>query len=112
MNIERYFDQKLLRVGGITKSHKIESKSYLDWIRAKPCIITGTIGCDAHHVQRKSHGTNDFLAIPLSHAVHVDLHNVGFFGFESKHGVDLKDAVIAKLVERVEFLEERLKSIQ
>ncbi len=105
MELDRYFSPKLTPFGRLSKPVRLDSKKHLEWIRSQPCIVTGIYGVDAHHVIRKSQGLNDYTTVPLRHSKHMDLHNTGIYEFEAQHGIDFKDAIIAKLVERIRELE-------
>lgn len=64
---------------------------------------------DAHHVLRRSQGENDYLTVPLRHDIHMRGHTEGFDQVEGEFAIDIKDAMIACLVERMQELEEELK---
>lgn len=110
MNLNRYYVSKILKpFGRLSKPPELLSRRYLDWIRSRPCVATGFIcGVDAHHVLKKSQGKNDFAAIPLRHDVHIEGHTSGWESVEEKYSFDVKDALIATLIERVWTLEEEL----
>lgn len=104
MNIGRYYSDGFLTKLGFKP--KLRSRAHLEFIKRMPCICTGAYPVDAHHVQRKAQGINDYACIPLSHEVHLgELHQKGVKFVEDKYGVDLKDALIAKLIERIWELE-------
>lgn len=92
----------------IPKQIKLRNEKHLKWIRKRPCIVTGQEGVDAHHIQRKSQGLNDYTAVPLNHELHVGkLHSeLGWEKFEQEYNIDFKDALIATLIERIVELEE------
>jgi len=111
MDIERYYGPKLRPFNKLSKPVKILCDRHLEWIRKQPCIITGESGGSegekivAHHVQLKSHGTVDYLTVPMKSRLHDNAHAQGLDYFSSAHKIDFKDALIAKLVERVVDLE-------
>lgn len=107
MNIERYLKKPF---GSLSKPKKYLAKKHLAWIRKQQCVVSGVEGdtIDAHHVQRKAQGVNDYLAVPLDHVLHNQLHSQGVEYFQGFHRVDLKDALIAKLVERIIDLESKV----
>lgn len=109
MNISRYFSSNLM-YNEFSKTKKIQSKPHLEWIRNQPCVVTGhrSYDNDAHHVQRKSQGLNDYATVPLRHDIHMELHLRGITTFETEHGMDFRDALIAKLCERIFVLEDRI----
>lgn len=105
MNIERYYNSEL-KPFALSKPVKIIDNKHLDWIRDRPCVVTKSTGRnDAHHVQYKSDIQNDLLSVPLRHDIHMRGHSEGWAKVESEFGVDIKDALIATLVERILFLE-------
>jgi hypothetical protein len=55
----------------------MRDEAYLAWVRTQPSCISGQMGCEAHHPigQRYSQSKcSDYLAIPLTHAEHMELH--------------------------------------
>lgn len=107
MEIERYYGPGIRPFGRLSKPTDIKSKKHLNWIREQPCVISGLVGetIVAHHVHRKAQGINDYLTVPLDSTLHDQLHGQGVEYFQGHHLVDLKDAMIAKLVERILELE-------
>ena len=110
MQLDRYYGPELRPFGQNSKPVKLTNAKHLKWIREQPCIITGKTGdtIDAHHVQRKAQGINDYLTVPLDHILHTQLHAQGVDYFQHHHRLDFKDALIAKLVERIIGLEKRV----
>lgn len=131
MNISRYFGPDILPLGKMSKIPKIESKDYREWVKGLPCLVSGEFGVDPHHLQRKAQGINDYTCVPLTRLKHSEYHHIGHLSFQKKYeidlrdslietltkallnldgieydsSVDLKDALIAKLCERVKALE-------
>jgi hypothetical protein len=105
LRLERYYSQDLMPWGSMSKIPVLSSPAHIDWIKRRACVISKQYGADAHHVQFRSHGLNDYTAIPLRHDLHMRGHQAGFDKLEDEHGVSMKDALIATLVERVAFLE-------
>ena len=94
MNIERYLSSvPIQRI-------RAKNEQHLIWVKSLPCVVSGDHGVDAHHLQLKSRGRSDLTCIPLTHALHMECHAIGQDTFETKYGVDLKDALIATLVEK------------
>ena len=109
MNIDRYFSPKLKPFGNLSKPVVLKSRKHIQWIKDRKCAASGQIGqVDAHHVQLRSKGLNDYLTIPLRHDIHMQGHQEGFDVIEGLHGFDIKDALIAALCERVWELENGL----
>ena len=111
MNLDRYYGPAL-RPSPLSKPVKLISEDHLRWIRQQPCVATGRehYQVDAHHHQKKSQIRNDYTAIPLLHEIHIgELHGKSDMFVEDKYRIDLKDALIAKLVERCWLLETELK---
>lgn len=106
MRLERYYGAALQPQGALSKPVKILAGKHLKWMREQNCIATGAPGVDAHHVQLKSALQNDYLTVPLRHDVHMKLHQEGVAAVELQHSIDIKDALIAKLVERLWLLEQ------
>ena len=101
MNLDRYYGPTLKPFGALSKPVRLESKDHLAWIKEQPCVATGIIGVDAHHHQKKSQIKNDYTAIPLLHEIHLgELHGVSDEFVEEKYAIDLKECLIAKLIER------------
>ena len=105
MNIDRYSGHRLDPFGSLSKSRSMPNKQHIEWIKNRRCIVTKKVGPDAHHVLRKSQGLNDYATLPLSHESHMELHSMGVQSFENKHGIDMKDALIATLIDRIVELE-------
>jgi hypothetical protein len=101
----RYLSQEIVPMWTRFVPLKLKSKKHIEFIRDLPCIITGKPNPDPHHVLRKSQGLNDYLTVPLCHELHHELHNIGVKSFSEKYNIDFKDALIAKLVERIYELE-------
>lgn len=108
MMLHRYYSERLMPFPH-GKPPVLRSESHLKWVRARSCVATGMGRCDAHHVLRRSQGVNDYAAIPLSHEAHMELHTRGEMWIERKYGIDLTEALIATLVERISGLEEELR---
>lgn len=108
LRLGKYYSDNLMPWAR-SKTPVLISQAHMDWVRRRVCVYRRSPGVDAHHVQFRSHGQNDYTAIPLSHDVHMDGHSRGFDKIEAACGIDLKDALIATLVERVYELECELK---
>jgi hypothetical protein len=75
----------------IAKHQPMRDEAYLALVRALPSVISGQLGCEAHHPigqrfsQRKC---SDLAAFPLLPAEHRDLHHGagGWKGWEDRHG--------------------------
>lgn len=93
---------------GVKKSEREECELYLHFIREQPDIISGEMGCQAHHPVYKSEGNNasDFYALPLTARHHEEAHKLGRKKFTEKYGLDL-DKIIWGLV--IKFIRELLK---
>ena len=104
MNVERYFQSGVKLFGTIDRK-KLRNEKHLKWIRSRFCYITGKPAEEAHHEQKKSQGRNDFLTLPMTVEKHNEYHTTPLAKFEVNNSVDVKDALIAQLVERILFLE-------
>ena len=64
--------------------------AYLKWVREQPSVISGALGCEAHHPKIRGHGgstkCSDYWAIPLTHEEHMDFHARGQHTWEAEHG--------------------------
>lgn len=81
---------------------KYSSKSHLEFLKKEACICTNRFGVDVHHVQRVARGRNDYLAVPVTHEIHLgEIHQKGDSFVENKYCIDFKDAVIAMLIKRI-----------
>lgn len=107
--IKRYFGPDTMPFGPLSKSPVMLDKKYLDWIRTQPCIVTGSLGVDAHHVIYKSQADNDYSAVPLRHDKHMELHNHkdGVEGFEEDNDINFEQAMIAKMMEYLFLMKQK-----
>lgn len=80
------------------KQWNMKSSKYLDFIREQPCVVSGVNGVDAHHVLRKSQSSNDYLCVPLDHALHMELHSTGVETFERKYSICLQACAVSFLI--------------
>lgn len=115
MHLDRYWSAVIRHAWGRRSPDMISAK-HLAWVRQRPCLVSMLLGgdsafthVDAHHVVPRSRGTNDYTAIPLRHPLHMEGHQIGWASFEKKHAVDIKDALIATLIERVWELERGIR---
>lgn len=81
------------------KSHPFRSRAYTEFVRARPCIMTGISGPnDPHHSNEPGHSTmggkcGDERQVPLSHNLHQMLHHMGERAFWAKWGIDPEAAI-------------------
>jgi len=63
------------------------NKDYLDFVRAKPCIVHYGCGLitEAHHWRTKGSQMNDFYAVPLCAEHHREFHSIGKNTFLKKY---------------------------
>ena len=74
--------------------------SYIEFIKAKPCLVCGSMGVDAHHLEAVGMGNNrraetkrDYSCVPLCREHHTEYHRIGVNGFQEKYGFNIwKDA--------------------
>ena len=71
------------------------------WIKTLPSLITGTCGnVDCCHISMadpsagktsrgKAQKTDDYYVVPLSRALHNEIHDIGERRFQEKYGLDL-----------------------
>jgi len=89
----------------------MSEKDYMNWIRTQPCAVTGYIGeeIDPSHLEGMSWLTGKcgsskghyLSCIPLRHALHVELHRIGWKSFEKKHNISQLE-LMAKTVFQAE----------
>lgn len=66
------------------------SRTYLDWVKCQACIVSLQPADDPHHIL--GHGFSgsgkapDWATIPLTRAVHDDLHRKGYQAWERQYG--------------------------
>ena len=89
------------------KPKRIKDEAYKQWIIRLPSCASGKFGYDPntnerlndpHHVPDGLGGSakrNDHRLIPLTHAEHVELHNIGQETFAKKHGLDFETLIEA-----------------
>lgn len=71
---------------------KIISDEYLDFVRAKPCLVSGKRPVDADHLSARGFGSgkrNDFTAVPLQRKYHSERHQIGDEKFQVKYNLNL-----------------------
>lgn len=86
---------------GFPKDPQNRCDAYLAWVRSQPSVVSGAMGCVAHHVcggRYSTQKTSDFLAIPLTDAEHKVLHDHGWREWEAEHGQQL--AFSARMLDR------------
>lgn len=112
IDIERYLGPELRPFGKLSNTLKVINRKHLEWIRSRPCIVSGDTKLthslytiDAHHVRPRGQGQNDLLGVPLRHDLHMELGHIPEAEFEMKHSIDFKDALISQLVQRIIILE-------
>ncbi len=69
-------------------------KSYLEFVRSKPCIVSESeYGVVAHHCRYAPHGggmglkPSDYRCVPLNQFYHRKLHDQGEKSFWQDHGI-------------------------
>ena len=70
--------------------------SYIEFIKAKPCLVCGIMGVDAHHLEAIGMGNNrnkeskkDYSCVPLCRVHHQEYHTIGVNGFQEKYGFNI-----------------------
>ena len=66
--------------------------SYIEFIKAKPCLVCGALGVDAHHLEAVGMGSNrkmrtkkDYTCVPLCRGHHQEYHALGLNKFQEKY---------------------------
>lgn len=78
----------------------MKSEAYLRFVRGCPCLVCGTPGTEAHHLQRvelsaMSKKPGDEWAVPLCRHHHQKLHDLGDEqSFWDLSGIDPKEWAI------------------
>lgn len=73
------------------------SDDYKEWIHKFPCVIKGTLPVDGHHaVGERGMGekASDYGMVPLSHELHMELHDIGIVKFELKYNINFKELAL------------------
>lgn len=80
-----------------SKTKTKEERDHLAKVKALPCIICGSMPCDAHHIREgygMSQRANDFETIPLCKAHHQygpeAIHSMGTKAWRAKYGSELE----------------------
>ena len=81
--------------GMIPKNKPYRDKSYTDWVKGQPSVISGRPADDPHHLIGHGYSgtgtkTSDFWAFPLTREEHAELHNIGYQAWEAKYGSQWK----------------------
>jgi hypothetical protein len=63
----------------VPKNPPIRDRKYLDSLRDGPCVFTGARSCDPAHIGQMGMGakSSDAEALPVSHDLHVEMHQRG-----------------------------------
>ena len=86
----------------LAKRKPWRSKTYLDWVKTQPSVISCQPADDAHHI--KGHGLggttkcSDLFTIPLTRKEHTEFHVMGWEQWEERYGSQLLFAL--KTIER------------
>jgi len=89
------------------KPRRLESKSYLKWIRLQPCLIHRPRQAHAHHSVAKGARGSDYRSVPLCFECHSELHQIGAETFAKRHNLDFHSEIIRLLEIYVGELEAR-----
>ena len=91
---------------GKTEKAKVgyRDEEHYKFVQTLPCLVTGEMGCDAHHVLFQTRVKYDCILVPLSRNEHHLLHNgEGMKAWEDRTGWTFE-----KLLEKaIEIWEER-----
>ena len=74
------------------RDSKIICKEYLDFVRSKPCCVSGEGPVDVHHLIAqgwRQAKRNDFTCVPLTRLKHSEVEQIGARKFEKKYNIDL-----------------------
>jgi len=85
----------------------MKCKAYLDFIRAKPCLICGQRAEAAHNDGGgMAIKTSDLTAIPLCHKHHIDGEHKGFKSFWAKMPYDRLHYQMIYLTLFIDYIQE------
>lgn len=81
------------------------SKSYMRFVRSRPCAVTGFEGEEvvAHHVRCLGFGgiglkPPDWMCVPLLSREHTKLHDMGEKSYWAMHGMDPAQVVLGTML--------------
>lgn len=80
------------------------SEAYLEFIRSRPCMISGSkIDVVAHHVRCLGGGgmgikPSDYMCVPLTAELHAQLHQMGEWSFYERHLIDIESSIKMNLL--------------
>lgn len=80
------------------------SEAYLDFIRLRPCHVTGQeVDVVAHHVRCLGGGgmgmkPTDYFCVPLVNSEHDRLHNMGEKSYWASHDIVPEEAILMHLL--------------
>lgn len=75
----------------LQKQKRWRCRSYLDWVKTLPCVVSGAPADDPHHVigyDIRGIGLKapDWASFPLTRHEHELLHHIGAEEWEKRHG--------------------------
>lgn len=84
---------------GYSQEPRFRYPDLLAFTSAEPCIVTGELGVDCHHVVYKSRGrlASDLFVVPLKHELHMELHKIGEEAFQAKYNVNLEACIVRNI---------------
>lgn len=89
---------------GHNKMKPLRSPKYMQFIRTRPCCVTGnTDNIVAHHVRVLRGGQGlaikptDYFCVPIEATEHVRLHSIGEKTFWSEYSIDPKELIYLNL---------------
>ena len=86
------------------KGKIFRDNDYLDWVRRRPCLVSGsTQQVVAHHVRIGLSGgmglkPSDYRTLPLDARLHRLLHDTGEKTFWKEHNIDPIKAIITQAI--------------
>ena len=92
-------------VTAFPKPRRLESKSYLKWIRLQPCLNHPGRPSEAHHTTAKSVFGSDYRALPFCRECHQQLHRIGKMTFGVRYGIQYEEQALRLLEIYVSELE-------
>jgi len=91
------FESKLTKIIQMLnkKPRKLIRKDYKEFVLKKPCLVTGNIGPDPHHLRNLNGLTGmaltptDEYIVPLTRTIHTEFHSMTDEDFEARYDINL-----------------------
>lgn len=78
----------------LIKTKPERDRSYINWVKSLPSVVSGRPADDAHHIIGHGGGMgtkeSDYFTFPLTRDEHTELHNMGWKSWENIYGSQWK----------------------